>query len=205
MIAFEDIKIYLPKYLSPHAEAELFSELRSFPDNLDSRFYTFALQEQLAIFQGDGIRNLLVVNLPDHKIAPASCLVMSNTCDIALENRRLFHSSLCYAPIFSLSKYESMVVERQLKTEEARAQHLSAIRSQKVTQIFYLPKGGTLESEGIVFLDRICHAANESVDRSSLPQSRLFSLSNYGAYLFLLKLSIHFTRLNDQVDRTVAA
>ncbi len=58
----KDIRLFLPKYLSGESEGELFSSLKSFPDNIDSRLYTDFLRNEPVIFQGDGIRDLLVVN-----------------------------------------------------------------------------------------------------------------------------------------------
>lgn len=32
--------------------------------------------------------------------------------------------------------------------------------------------------------------------------NKLFTLSNFGLYLFLFKLSVHFTRIQERIDRT---
>ena len=40
MIADEELKKYLPKYLSKDNYHNLLSELKSFPDNIDARMYT---------------------------------------------------------------------------------------------------------------------------------------------------------------------
>lgn len=201
MISFEEVQKYLPKYLAPEAEKELFLELRGFPDNIDTRLYTTALREVPTVFQGDGIRDLLVVNLPEPEVKSATCMVISNTCDIDPSNKRGFHSSICYAPIFQLEKYRSMVSGKSLKSESALSQHIDSIKKQMVTQIFYLPQGPTLPYDGMVFLDRACHCHNTYVERSSVPGRRLFTLSDYGIWLFVLKLSIHFTRMTDRVQR----
>jgi hypothetical protein len=60
----DDIKIYLPKYLSEEATVSLFRELASFPDNIDSRMYTIKLKDEQTIFQGDGLSELWVSDLP---------------------------------------------------------------------------------------------------------------------------------------------
>lgn len=57
-----DISLYLPKYLSVESTKELLKELDSFPDNIDKRFYS-NLEDEI-IYQGDGIKDLLVVKLP---------------------------------------------------------------------------------------------------------------------------------------------
>jgi hypothetical protein len=198
---FEDLKLYLPKYLSDDSQKKLFSGLKDFPDNLDSRFYTTKLRGEPVIFQGDGIDNLIVLRLPDITKKEKACIVLSNTCDIDPNNKRNFPAQIVYSPIISLNDYIRKVLSKTNKSENQKEDHLKDIRSQRITQIFYLPEiQGTLD-ESIVFLDRIYNVDNSFVDRDTLDQQRLFSLSDYGAYLFLFKLSIHFTRIQDNVDR----
>lgn len=79
--------------------------------------------------------------------------------------------------------------------------HINSLKKQLVTQILYLPKGYGLKYDGIVFLDRINNISHRDIDRLKLNEKRLFTLSDYGLYLFLLKLSIHFTRIQEKVDR----
>lgn len=198
---FDDFKIYLPKFLSAESDKELFEGLRSFPNNLDSRMYTNYLAETPIIYQGDGIKDLLVINLPNTEIKPTPSIILSNTCDIDLDNERLFSSQVVYAPIFNLEKYCKVILLKGNKSKEQVDSHIDSIRKQEITQIFYLPKlDGRLE-ESIVFFDRVLNLPNKFVQRQDLKESRLFTLSNYGAYIFLLKLSIHFTRIKDKVDR----
>ncbi len=201
MISFDNIKIYLPKYLSTESEKKLFEEIKQFPDNIDQRFYTDFLMREETIFQGDGLSDLLVVDMKNNRIDKAPSLVLSNSCDISLENKRYFPAQICYAPIFKLSKYQKFLMEI-VGVEPAKVvEHLSVLRKQYYTQIFYLPKGRLLDEESIVFLDRINHCSNKIIPRETLQDLRLFTLSNYGFYVFLIKLSIHFTRMRDSVDR----
>lgn len=197
----EDIKIYLPKFLSALSEKELFESLSQFPDNIDQRFYTNYLKDVPVIFQGDGLNDMLVINLPDNKIKPAPSIVLSNTCDIDLSNQRFFPSQVIYSPIFNLKKYEQTLIAKSKKSTQQINSHLKAIREQSITQIFYLPELKDIIEESIVFLDRIVNCPNENLDRKNIKSKRLFTLSDYGAYIFVLKLSIHFTRIKDQVER----
>jgi hypothetical protein len=52
---FEDLKTYLPKYLSAEGQANLFAELSQFPNNIDRRLYTLRLLNEMNVFQGDGL------------------------------------------------------------------------------------------------------------------------------------------------------
>ena len=198
---FDEIRIYLPKFLSAESERELFKGLKDFPENIDDRLYTTYLTDTKIIYQGDGLNNLLVVNLPMSEIKPAPSIILSNTCDIDLQNERNFPSQIVYAPIFSLEKYKQTLLKKSKKSNEQIIDHINAIKKQEITQVFYLPKlEGKLE-ESIVFLDRVNNMPNNLIERDKITSNRIFTLSDYGAYLFLLKLSIHFTRVQDKVER----
>ncbi|MCY1721853.1 hypothetical protein OU798_15975 [Prolixibacteraceae bacterium Z1-6] len=200
-MTLEDIKIYLPKFLSSLSEKELFESISEFPDSLDQRFYTNYLKKEPVIYQGDGINDLLIINLPNPEIKPAPGIILSNTCDIDPTNDRLFPSQIMYAPIFNLEKYQSILFEKSNKSNQQILDHIKAIKNQEITQIFYLPESPGTLSESLVFLDRIINFPNNMVDRNKITTQRIFTLSDYGAYLFVLKLSIHFTRIKDQVER----
>jgi len=197
----EDFKLYLPKFLSTESDKELFDNLKDFPGNIDTRIYTNYLADKEIIFQGDGINNMLFVNLPNPEIKPVPGMILSNTCDIDLVNIRNFPSQVVYAPIFNLEKYYDALVKNSKKTVEQLSSHIKSIKKQEITQIFYLPKVEGKIEESIVFFDRVCNLPNKLIERNNLNDRRLFTLSDYGAYLFLLKLSIHFTRIQDKVER----
>ncbi|MFP4663793.1 MAG: hypothetical protein ACLFM1_05150 [Bacteroidales bacterium] len=198
---FDDIKIYLPKFLSEESDSELFQGLKDFPDNIDSRIYTNYLKQSKIIFQGDGLRDMLVFNLPDTKIKPAPAIVFSNTCDIDTSHKRNFPSQIVYAPIFNLNKYRDKLIKQSEKSEQQINSHIEAIKKQWITQVFFLPKLQGIIEDSIVFLDRVCNCPNDFIKRKNIDKHKLFILCDYGAYLFLLKLSIHFTRIQDKVER----
>lgn len=198
---FEEFRIYLPKYLSSESERELFAGLKDFPENIDDRIYSTYLQNDEVLYQGDGIKDLLVFNFPKLEKKKKECIVLSNTCDIDPNNKRNFPSQIIYAPIIKLEDYIHKIIEKTSKTPIQVQEHINAIRKQKITQIFYLPPfSGRLE-ESIVFLDRIFNLPNGFIDREKLNERRIFNLSDYGIYLFLYKISIHFTRIQDRVER----
>lgn len=194
-----DLKIYLPKYLSGESEKQLFESLKDFPTNIDQRLYTNYLENERVIFQGDGLQNLLAINLPSTETKVVTGMVISNTCDIDPSNKRNFPSQIVYAPIIDFQKYSNSLKSRL--SEEKVESHLKAIKNQYVTQVFYLPPITDKLNESIVFLDRLHNIGNNHYDRSGLGSSRVFTLSDYGNYLFLFKLSLHFTRIQDKVER----
>lgn len=200
MITNEELKKYLPKYLSEENYNNLLSELKSFPDNIDARMYTSFLNDEI-IYQGDGIDNMPIIDLTqsskESQLAPA--LILSNTCDMDLSNNRMFPSSIMYAPIIKLSKYQSVLSQHCYDVNKIK-NHISNLKQQKITQIMYLPAKGNME-ESLVFLDRIFNINNKYIDRENLKNIRLFSFSDYGFYLLIFKLSVHFSRIQEKVNR----
>lgn len=199
MIDRENVKNFLPKYLSAESYKELIEGLRTFPENLDSRFYTDYLNKNI-IYQGDGIKSFPIINFNTMKRKDCIAIVLSNTCDMDLANKRMFGSQIVYAPIIELEKYKSILIQSNISYEKINA-HIDSIKSQELTQILYLPQYGSRLKESIVFLDRIFNVDNEFINRDNLNETRVFSLSDYGNYVFLLKISIHFTRMQDKVER----
>lgn len=196
-----EFKLYLPKYLSSNSEKELFDNLKEFPNNIDTRFYTDFLQNENVIFQGDCIREMIVLNLPDTKTISANCLIISNTCDIDENNKRPFNSQITYAPIFNLDKYRDTIISNTKRTVNQVDSHINSIKRQEITQILYLPELTNVFEESIVFFDRLINCPNSLIDRKKLKTQRIFTLSDYGFYVFLIKLSIHFTRVQEKVER----
>ncbi len=199
MIDKSELEVFLPAYLSPENEQSLLENLTDFPENIDSRFYEFQNKEPQIIYQGDGIKQLMYISLPSmvHKLNDS--IILSNTCDLDQRNLRMAKTSILYAPIIKLENYIGMLGKLRYKPEQIQS-HISDIKKQRITQIFYLPASHDIQ-ESIIFFDKICHCDSEVISRETLGSVRIFSLSQYGFYLLLFKLSIHFTRLHESVDR----
>lgn len=200
MMSIQDIQAYLPKYLSEENYRDLLKELDSFPNNIDQRMYTTSLPDNV-VFQGDGYDSLPFVNLMkmDDGCKYRSGIVLSNTCDMAPENRRLYSSSIIYAPIMDLQRYVENLQINNIR-EDAINNHITDIRKQAVTSILFLPSNSKMQ-DSIVFLNRIMSVDNSYISREELNSKRLFSLSDYGFYLLLFKLSVHFSRIQEKVNR----
>lgn len=205
----EEIKLYLPQYLSEDKLTELKMELRKFgSDNDSGRYFTDRLKSEPNLFQGDGTI-APVCNLPDTEVREARVLLLSNTCDMALENTRLNPCRIMYAPILNLEKYIEMLHAKGVDEKRINS-HVTDIKNQQISQIFYLPTsvlGNERNSIGghdsIVLFDRTMSIALTQRNVESMIGSRVFTLSNYGFYVLLLKLSYHFTRIQEKVDRSI--
>jgi hypothetical protein len=196
-----DIEIYLPKYLSAPEQVRLFDELKQFPSNIDRRIYTTALKADPELFQGDGLTGLPIISLPDTTILAASVMVVSNTCDITRDNRRVVSNRILYCPIIRLSAYEEEL-NGHLPGQGSRiASHIQSIKRQECSSMFYLPPPPNQVDERIALFDRTNNYEMQKLDIAALVANRLFTLSDYGFYLFVYKLSVHFTRLRENVSR----
>ena len=199
----DDIKQFLPKYLSPESSQKLFAELEQFPGNINDSLYSYSLIEDQDVFQGDGIRNLPIVNLPVPGIKEGPVMVLSNTCDTSVENERtrIYKPRLIYCPIIKLSGYIEFLKTDQGLKEEQIATQIQAIKRQEISTFFFLPEGAGLPEDCLAMLDRANNCQFAHLKQVNIKEARLFSLSNFGFYLFIFKLSIHLTRIREAIDR----
>lgn len=201
----DDIDLFLPRYLSDTSKETLIKELKNFPtDGSKDVIYTSALDGVDYLLQGDGVKDVDYVSFPDVKhVGKVPVILISNTCDMSIGNHRINDCRIMFVPILNLDKYQKMLLEKGISSKRIE-QHINDIRSQYITQILYLPKGKAgigLGYEGIAFFDRaLSIPLNDDVNRKFV-SNKIFTLSDFGFYLFLLKLSYHFTRIQERIDR----
>ena len=200
----DDIALYLPQYLSSKDKDALRKELKDFPtDGTKDTIYTAALNTAEYLLQGDGINEMLYLYFPKTDIKNVPAILLSNTCDMSLENLRINGCRILYAPLINFEKYANMLraTYKEAKDQKRIDNHLKDIKDQVITQALYLPKGGSLQYDAIVFFDRAISIPLDKDTVNQLCTKRIFSFSNFGFYLFLLKISIHFTRIQEKIDR----
>lgn len=204
---FEEIKLYLPQYLSPEDQKELFTNLKRFPESIDQKkFYSNFSNGDSQIYQGDLIKDFKICDIFREEFKKRIVCILSNTCDISTDNKRYFPTKIVYGPIISFKKYYKHFlqkpIERGLIKQNAVDNHIKDLKNQYITQLFYLPQGFGLDDEYILFLDYLHSYPLEAVDPNHISSKRITSLSNFGFYIFLFKLSVHFTRIREKVDRS---
>jgi hypothetical protein len=198
---FEQIRLFLPKYLSAEQQRELFSELARFPNNFD--FYLLRQDLRELLLQGDGWRGFVVIDFVTGTRKTVSGIVLSNSCDIAVENQRDLPVNILFAPLIALDRYKSSL-RAVGKTEPQLEVIIGTIRKQYVTSIFYIPGGSGIIEESIILLDDI-HAHPLQDFLQSGERQPIFTLNQYAFYLFLIKLSIHFSRFREGIQRFPSA
>lgn len=197
MLDYEKISIYLPKYLTPSNKAQLFDALKDFPKSQYKNFYWENHENYLC--QGDGIKNLLVTNLPQKDFEDGDCMILSNTCDVNPDNSRLYPINIVYSPIVEIEKFKDLLNTNGIDKNRIDGL-INSIKEQKKTSVFFIPAKGSMK-ESIVFLDKLTSCNSKADCFDEINKKRLFSLSDFGFYLFILKLSIHFTRIYEDINR----
>ena len=193
---FDQIKLFLPKYLTPTQTSELFSELSRFPEN--KSFYLFGPEWGEQLLQGDGWRGFVALNFVTGERKDVSGVIISNSCDIDPAHVRDVPVNVLFAPLIDLGRYVELLRDAR-KSPRQIEDVLRDIRRQRVTSIFYLPDHPTGVPEAmILFNDIHAHPLQDFGRRSKVS---LFTLNQYAFYLFLIKLSIHFARFQEDVRR----
>lgn len=127
---------------------------------------------------------------------------ISNTCDVNKDNRRSINKKeALFAPIIELEQYFNDLREAGYSNGQITSFY-NTLKLQDFSNLFYLPKNEKNSKEYIVFFDKISWSPiDEIIKDDSINNVRFISLSNYGFYLFILKLSYHFCRVPEEVDR----
>ena len=195
----EQLRKQIPFYLVGEPEQkELVRNLDALNRGVTTGYYISAAREPDAnsMLQGDGWPGFQLFSFDTGEKRSVRGVVLSNSCDISKDNERVIAPRIVFAPIIRLSSIEARFKERGL-SEEAIKGRVAAMKSQSVTSVFFLPAGGPLEHDCVVLLDDLHSMPVASHENNK----KLFTLSMAGFYLFVFKLSVHFCRLHEKVDR----
>lgn len=197
---FEQAKLFLPKYLTPEQTKDLYSELARFPNISSFYFDRDDLRDHL--LQGDGWWGFVAINFETGERKSVSGIILSNSCDVSPDNARNTPAKILFAPLINLAKY--VAVLRTCGKSDSQIQNiLQSIKAQKVSHIFYLPSYAGIIDESLILLDDIYN--HPLADFLRRERSCLFRLNQTFFYIFLIKLSIHFSRFQEGVQRFAGA
>lgn len=146
-----------------------------------------------------GWTSVEVIRFDDGDRKFVRAVLLSNSCDIAAENKRDLPAKLTFATIIKLNRYLDLLKSAGLDYQQIKSK-ITAIKEQRVTSLFYLPKGANLDDEYVALLDDL-HTVPFNAFRLKADRQKLFTLDQVGFYLFLLKLSVHFCRFHEEVPR----
>lgn len=194
----EEIEKQIPFYLTQDQKIYLTKELKNFP-NINSPYCTYSQNMMEEIYQGDGWAGLYIFEFESGQKKQVQGILYSNTCDICQENSRLRKQKIMFAPIIKLDNYIKLLKHSGITIERINDQ-IKAIRNQEITNIFYIPKCGNLTDDFIVLLDDI-HSIPYNSFIEKIDKKKIFTLTQTGFYIFLLKLSVHFCRFHENIFR----
>ena len=128
-------------------------------------------------------------------------ILLSNSCDIAPQNRRDFPPRIVLAPLIPLQAFTDLLKSSPSLRREQIDNKVASIRKQLVSSLFYLPQGGGLDADYIAVLDDLHNIPLQRFMQES-EKVKLFTLGQMGFYLFLFKLSIHFCPFQEGIARS---
>lgn len=190
----------IPSYLTEDVRKNLVNSLNRFP-KIDYYVDNYHLVKPEEILQGDCWSSLDLIRFENCERREIKGIILSNSCDISPENERDLPTKISFAPIIKLQNYENLLRNNSIPEDRIKSVNQS-IKDQKVTNKFYLPKGGSLEEDYIALLDDI-QSIPFDYFKSKTTKIKQVTLSQVGFYIFIFKLSIHFCRFNDKLIRDI--
>ncbi|RQR81471.1 MULTISPECIES: hypothetical protein [unclassified Burkholderia] len=195
-LGIDELRRQIPPYLTQPQQDGLIQALSQFPNKID--YYLDRYHSDL--LQGDGWSSMDVIRFEDGSRKAVRGIVLSNSCDIDDSNERSLPPRLLFAPLIKLARYVDLL-ERAGVGKPSIDGKLQAIREQGITSIFFLPAGGKLEEDHIALLDDVHTLPVDYFRGKGEERQKLFTLGMTGFYLFLFKLSVHFCRFHENVER----
>lgn len=192
---FEEFRVFLPRYLNPEQQQQLFAALKQFPENKD---YYLPQEYQNELLQADGWHGFIAINFHSGDRRPVAGIVISNSCDIDINNPRDDDPNIVFAPLIRVAKFRQMLIDSG-KQEADADNKIDAIRNQRISSVFYLPALPTVLEESMAVLDDLHQHPLAHFGASE--KTKLFTLNQFGFYIFLVKISIHFTRFSENLPR----
>jgi hypothetical protein len=207
----ESIENLLPSYLTSTEKGRIKEGLRQFKSgnkNFDKNYQGFYhLNPPEYWMQGDLLHTVKIVDWDsdedDYYSAYSPVIMLSNTCDVSSDNVRSINpKQIIVAPVIPLKEYID-----DLKSEGFSKSNIDSfcatLRNQEYSNLLYLPKNEVNQKEYLVFLDKILWVAPSQlvIQNNDIADKRFISLSNFGFYLLLTKISFHFCRIPEEKDR----
>jgi hypothetical protein len=192
----ESLEQFVPHYLTQDQKSGLQSALKAFPHK--ANYYDAFPQP--GILQGDCFNYVPIRRHSDGVLSDVDCLVLSNTCDVDSANKRLYPASVVVTPLIALDAFRELLVKKGVHINAVDS-HVAAIRQQAITNIFYLPSGGSFVGDRIARFDQCFSLSLQTFENAVSKGRRLASLSQLGFYILTFKVSLHFCRMHEGIAR----
>lgn len=183
----EDFQRQLPPFLTSAKKQEILDAIKDFPEKFNP--YQYVKDDPFAE-QGDIFFEVPFYFYETNQREPKIAMVLSNACDISPENKRYAPVKVITALLLKFDSYSDLI-RRHLSSASATSIERD-IKSQKITDMMYLPKGASLKEDYILKFD--CLTTIPLKEFLTNRGERLARLSLFGYYMLLFKLSVHFCR-----------
>ena len=194
----EDLAGSLPAYLAPGEKIKLFDEIKKFKESRsNTNFFISGNTYPDEILQGDAWGDINYIDPISGNTKTVKGLIISNSCDVSEENKRDIPLNIIFSPLLKLKNYLQLIetvhgIQRAIEVKDKITNH-------RLSQIVYFPPSSKLPVETIALLDNLVSVPNGVVKNKT--SEKIHCLSQFGFYLFVIKLSIHFTRFNEGISR----
>lgn len=178
----------------PHHKEELKTLLKGFPDTVTADWFYKKIEDNI-LYQSDVFSNLTICFVNDDGeilSGTSDVMLLSHTCDVQPDRQ----ASILVATVIDASEYKNEY-EKERGSDSTRWQDfLTSVKKGLVTRLFYLPEAKGIIEESMVDFCKICSVSSRLINNifEGSPTRRSFTLSQYGYYLFLLKLCHYLAR-----------
>lgn len=201
----DTLKHQIPYYLSAEDRSVLIGELKAISQGMTAEYVLSKYQDTFGedMLQGDGWRGFILFSFDTSEKRSVRGIVLSNSCDVDPNNPRDLPTRAIFAPLVRLAAFVALLEQNGMDATRIDAK-VADIKAQKTTNIFHLPAGAFLDEDYVVRLDEV-HSMPLAAHAANVDRQKLFTLSNTGFYMLVLKLSVHFCRLQENVNRKPSA
>ncbi len=178
----------------PEHKKEFTSLLEKFPKNIDQWLYRSPI-DPASLYQGDILVDIPVCFIDDDGDTVKGIdyvAMISNTCDMQPARKETVLASPIVV-INELADHLKAVGNKGIDNK------LEDIRSNNIFSFFYLPEHGNFP-ESFIDFSRMITITSDYINRI-YSGKRILSLSQYGFYLFLIKLTFHLARMEYPVSQ----
>ena len=211
----EYLESFLPPYLTDTQKSRLKVGLLQFSVNRGEEkasaeidYSNFTSKQDSDYFkQSDIVREIRYPFLNgnyDYEKKYTDAIILSNTCDVSDENpHNLNEKQAVFAPIIKLDLLlEELNNNSDFSSDQIRS-FQNELKLQRISNLFYINDNG--ENEFVAILDKIFWFPTKELNEylENISDNKIFSLTMFGYYLYLLKVSFHFCRFPESLDRMV--
>ncbi len=175
----------------PEHKKEFFKHLQNLPDEIYKWLYFERLADANSLSQGDILMNIPICFIDEEgdTIAGEDYVAMiSNICDMQPRRKEF----IIVSPIIFFDEYKKELI----KAKKGIDNTLNDIRKNRIFSYFYLPSENRIP-ESFIDFSRMVSVSSIYLNNIKLKKAEqcLLSLSQYGFYLFLIKLTFHLARM----------